>query len=263
MDSKIKLRKKIVLLGKDYTVSEKIHLERFSLGAIGISIGPYQRHWHLLPNEDAGIILDFDDTILVAICDGHHGTYASETVIKTLEASYAKFTDCKTQNTFNAVIDEIITESYTTILQAKEDNLSSLRAATTFTLCLTNTSEIFWASMGDGFFIYQSTDEKPRIINNPNPKAFVGWYPSDLTTFSVEDNISKYLEKGKIRRIPNLQLVISSDGVPDYYPDGLNGVLSDLRVFFGEDPGMIVQKLFQKVIDQKFGDNLCTAVLKL
>ena len=93
MDSKIKLREKIVLLGKDYTVPEKIHLERFNSGAIGISIGPFQRHWHLLPNEDAGIILAFDDTNLVAICDGHHGTYASETVIKTLEASHAKYTN--------------------------------------------------------------------------------------------------------------------------------------------------------------------------
>ena len=117
--------------------------------------------------------------------------------------------------------------------------------------------------MGDAFLIYQSADEKPRIINDPNSKAFVGWSTSNLTTFSVEGNIAKHLKKGKIRRISKSQLVISSDGVPDYYPRGLKGVLSDLRVFFEEDPGNIVQKLFQKAIDQRFGDNLCTAVIKL
>jgi len=62
---------------------EEIHLEEFSRGAIGISIGLKQRHWHLEQNKDEGILLTFVDKILVAVCDGHHGAQSSEVVFDT------------------------------------------------------------------------------------------------------------------------------------------------------------------------------------
>ncbi|MFX0091148.1 MAG: protein phosphatase 2C domain-containing protein [Candidatus Hodarchaeota archaeon] len=267
MNEKITLKEKITLLGKDYTIPEETVIESFLSGAIGISIGPAERHWHLEPNEDAGLVVSFEDKTLIAICDAHHGAYASEVVIQTLETSYDRFVNCETQNTFNSILTETVKRSYEIILQTKRDRSYSFpRTATVLLLCLITPSDVYWGSMGDAVLIAQSSNRKPTLINSPQSNAFVGWDPfmSPMAqNFSIEDDLARHLKKGKIDRKSKLQLFMSTDGLVDYYPGKLDAILTSLPNFWTQNPRTIIQKLFQTVIDQEFGDNICSVVVNL
>ncbi|MHA1112319.1 MAG: protein phosphatase 2C domain-containing protein [Promethearchaeota archaeon] len=264
MTPQSKIREKNVLLGKNHIISEKSHIEEFSAGAIGISIGPKQRHWHLELNEDAGMVLTFEDKILVAVCDGHHGAQSSEVVIETLHKNYHRFNACETQDQFNSIAESLITESYQIIIDKKsKEDYPFPRTATTVTMALITPSTIYWANMGDSALIYQDGVHKPKMLNELHSQAFVGWKPSQLHGFSIEVNVSKRLKKGKISRKEVSQLIFTTDGILDYYPGGLVTLFKDMQSLAHEKPVDILRYLFQNVFKQELGDNLCAGIINL
>lgn len=134
-----------MLLGRDHTEYGKTAIERVGPVAIALSRGRYPKAYpHTDPNEDAIVAAVDDETVVMAVADGHRGIQASHLVAETLFRSIPELVRLPPSE---AVV-EAVGEAAAALGSAAPTSIQP-RSATTLTVVATRANAGAAAGWGD------------------------------------------------------------------------------------------------------------------
>lgn len=200
---------RLLLLGVDHTAYGQVHLatQANARTALAISVGgPYvqmRKGDLLVPNEDTCLALDAGPLTVLAVCDGHHGHWASHGIAEVLAEVESLPSDPLSALRLVASLAQPIEED---AVDLPEDLLD---ARTTLLLAVVDRTRrrLFGISYGDSSIFVVSPRGLPVRANAKNERYVTPWLPDSLDPRAAHEFVADF--------VPGDLLVACTDGIDE------------------------------------------------